>query len=706
MGNQMKNRLTSGDGCHIFLMILAVLSFALFGGQPLTGGEIALTGAQFDSSDTTYELKHRAILIHFNNLEKFPTFTIRKKFDFSEYDYLIFKIRNLGVQKINLNIRLDNPGGDGQKNSLNDSYWLAPGETRDLRFELVKKGSKDDPLTIKGMRKGPPGVPATNGLELADIVRILLFVKHSEQLYKIELLGISGETHIPKVEAKNKFPLLDPFGQNKHENWPGKITSTSELENASLNEACYDAIPGRDQYGGWADGPKFTPTGYFRTGKYKNKWYLIDPEGNLFFSFGANCVGSASGTVITDRENYFESLPSREEFPQFYSKTSSIIGDFAGREVDVFLFENYNLYLKYGKNWEKRAVETAHKRIPGFGMNTIGNWSNLVYTKAGKTPYVVYTGLWGPNFVRIAGSKGYWGQFPDPFDENFAKIYERSVEKVNKYTSFINDPWCIGAFADNELSWGNEYDLALAALSSPPAQPARKAFQNMLFKKYPEIEALNQAWGTHFKSYAEMANLESIELKGEKSTALKEDLRDFTRLTAESYFSQIREVLRRLAPNQLYLGCRFAWVNPVVFHEALQYCDIVSFNIYERDLSQYKFPEEDIDKPVIIGEFHFGATDRGMWHPGLVKTDNQLERARLAQEYVITALKHPNIVGCHYFQYRDQSTTGRPLDGENYSIGLVSVADVPYPELTRALRETGEKMYDIRANSPAPEVPR
>jgi len=702
----MKNRLTSGDGCHIFLTILATLWLAVIGIPQLCGSEISLTDAQYQATGTVYELKHGAILIHFDNSEKFPTLAIRKHFDLSEYDYLVFKVKNTGNKKIDLHIRLDNPGGDGQKNSLNNSYWLMPGEIRELRFELIKKGDKDDPLTIKGVRKGPPGVPATNGLRLADIVQILLFVNKSDDLHDIELLGISGEAYLPKIETAKMYPLLDAFGQYKHQNWPGKITAASELEAAAVNEASYDAIPGRDQYGGWADGPKFTATGFFRTGKYKNKWYLIDPEGNLFFSFGVNCVGSAAGTVITDRENYFESLPSREEFPQFYTKANCIIGDFAGRNVDVFLFENYNLYQKYGKNWEKRAVETAHKRIAGFGMNTIGNWSNMVYTKVDKTPYVVYTGLWGPNYVRIAGSKGYWGQFPDPFDENFAKIYERSVEKVEKYNSFINDPWCIGVFADNELPWGNEYDLALAALSSPPGQPARKAFQNKLVKKYLNIGALNNAWGTNFKSFADMEDLPAIEFKGEMTPALKEDLRDFTRLTAESYFSQIRGVLRRLAPNQLYLGCRFAWINPVVFREAMLYCDVVSFNIYQKYLSDYRFPEENIDKPLIIGEFHFGATDRGMWHPGLVGTDSQSERAQLARQYVISALKHPNIIGCHWFQYRDQSTLGRPLDGENYAIGLVSVADVPYPELTRAMREVGEKMYDIRTGSQAVEPQR
>ncbi len=50
-------------------------------------------------------------------------------------------------------------------------------------------------------------------------------------------------------------------------------------------------------------------------------------------------------------------------------------------------------------------------------------------------------------------------------------------------------------------------------------------------------------------------------------------------------------------------------------------------------------------------------------------------------------------VGAHWFEYVDEPLTGRSLDGENYNIGLVSVADVPYPELTTAMRSTNSTLY-------------
>jgi hypothetical protein len=49
---------------------------------------------------------------------------------------------------------------------------------------------------------------------------------------------------------------------------------------------------------------------------------------------------------------------------------------------------------------------------------------------------------------------------------------------------------------------------------------------------------------------------------------------------------------------------------------------------------------------------------------------DQAEPARAFTHYVAGCLAHPNIVGCHWFQFTDSPTTGRSLDGENYQIGF------------------------------------
>jgi hypothetical protein len=118
---------------------------------------------------------------------------------------------------------------------------------------------------------------------------------------------------------------------------------------------------------------------------------------------------------------------------------------------------------------------------------------------------------------------------------------------------------------------------------------------------------------------------------------------------------------------------------------------VVSYNLYHRSVADFKYPGGD--KPLIIGEFHFGALDRGMFHTGLVPTPNQAARAQAYKDHVLGALRHPQFVGTHWFQWKDEPTTGRVLDEENYQIGLVDVADTPYRETIEAVREVGYHLY-------------
>jgi len=98
---------------------------------------------------------------------------------------------------------------------------------------------------------------------------------------------------------------------------------------------------------------------------------------------------------------------------------------------------------------------------------------------------------------------------------------------------------------------------------------------------------------------------------------------------------------------------------------------------------------------MIIGEFHFGALDRGLPHPGLLAVADQRQRALAYADYVHQALENDRIVGAHWFQYSDQLFTGR-RDGENYQIGFVDIVDQPYPEMVEASREVGDTLYRYR----------
>jgi hypothetical protein len=254
------------------------------------------------------------------------------------------------------------------------------------------------------------------------------------------------------------------------------------------------------------------------------------------------------------------------------------------------------------------------------------------------------------------------------------------------------DPWCLGYFSDNEMSWGDELSLALAALRSPADQPAKRAFVADLEARYGEVEKLNARWGTSHGSWEALRV--SREVPDRERARL--DLELFYTRTAETYFRGVRDAIREGAPGQLYLGCRFAWVNAWAAAAAAKFCDVVSYNLYQRSIAEFVFNGGE-DVPLIVGEFHFGALDRGLFHTGLVPVTDQAARARAYREYVEGALGHPQFVGTHWFQWQDEPTTGRAWDEENYQIGLVDIADTPYRETVEAVREVGLRMYRRRA---------
>jgi hypothetical protein len=170
----------------------------------------------------------------------------------------------------------------------------------------------------------------------------------------------------------------------------------------------------------------------------------------------------------------------------------------------------------------------------------------------------------------------------------------------------------------------------------------------------------------------------------------------------ETYYRHVSALAKEVLPNKLYLGSRLD------FHDfpdsasgridiarlAAKYTDVVSFNQYRFTLDEFHWAE-GIDRPVIVGEFHFGALDRGLLHTGLRMVVNQEQRADAYRHFVTSALLNPLIVGAHWFQLYDEPTTGRG-DGENYQIGFLDVCDQPYAETIAASRDVGYHLYEIR----------
>jgi hypothetical protein len=283
---------------------------------------------------------------------------------------------------------------------------------------------------------------------------------------------------------------------------------------------------------------------------------------------------------------------------------------------------------------------------------------------------------------------------PDPFDPAFIAAVDGDVMKAA--SAYRDDPYLIGYFVDNELAWGLgtatdpqlRYGLAVETLRLGAASPAKGAFVAQLTEKYRDAEQLAAAWGLTVSSWDQLreANTTLSSTMLAKPMVI-DDLRAFGALFAETYFRAVAEAIRRHDPHHLYLGSRFQARTPEAVAACAKYCDVVSFNVYREDLSGEEWTRfHALGKPALIGEFHFGSTDTGLFWPGLFDVAVEEERGPAYAAYLRSALANPDIVGCHWFQYVDEPLTGRLLDGENGHMGFVSVADIPYAGLVTAAR--------------------
>jgi hypothetical protein len=411
---------------------------------------------------------------------------------------------------------------------------------------------------------------------------------------------------------KDFFPFVDAFGQYRHADWPGKVRDAKELADRRATEVRdLDARPGPagwDAYGGWAGGPTLEATGHFRVQKHEGRWWLVDPDGRLFWSHGITCVRMGSETPRDGRDRWFEPLAAEGGLGDALRR---------GRALDFF---RANLFRKYGDGWAESARALAHRRLRSWGLNTVANWSEPEVCRMRKTPYVIPVHYSCPQI----GSK-----FPDVTRPEFRTSLRAALQAVAKETA--DDPWCIGYFIDNELSWPSKDRAALA----------------------------------------------------------------------ETYYKICAEEMKAVAPRKLYLGSRlhdhlsrYGGTEDTV-RAAAKYCDVIGVNRYRFAPDDLAMPE-GVDKPLLVGEFHFGALDRGLPHTGLRSVASQEQRAAGYRLYVLEALRHPHIVGTHWFQYADQCVTGR-FDGENYQIGFVDITDTPYAETIAACREVGGALYRTRA---------
>ena len=611
-----------------------------------------------------------------------------KTIDLSKWDILAFDVENLSpVKQARLVLTLQS-GGPEKKTRKEATTGIAvnPGEKHTFRMKLPHQWKYAPPAGIPGMRT--IDTAAINSMELNPQWP---FELKQAGLIDCRITNVRGEGPLTPTANENTeasyVPFIDKYGQFVHADWPTKIHTDADLITAQKQEQAGLARMTRpkawDRFGGWNSGPKLKATGSFRTEKYEGKWYLVDPDGRLFFSQGLDVISPYNDSlkVPPGKEGWFESLPAGAKT---YQPT------------------DHCLAIKYGTGeYMAPYLATVQKRLENWGMNSIGNWSRPELMRLGKTPYTLQLTDYDARIPKLAASKR---KFYDVFDpaylDKMKNLVATAAKKDSIVTQSLTDPMCIGYFIDNELDFGNRGKLTLPdeVLKSPATQASKIEFVKDLKARYRTIDKLNTAWESKHPDWDDLLNATDVPT----AAGYKPDAQAFFEKTLDQYFRLCRDAVKSVAPNRLYLGTRFIStdaVRPALYKASQKYCDVLSVNIYAHSAANFPssatsdFP----DMPVIIGEFHFGVLDRGMFSASLCNAGiDQNDRALAYTRFMEGVLVHPNFVGAHWFQYRDQPLTGRG-DGEAYPIGFVDTTDTPYPEIGQAARQIGEHMYEYRA---------
>ncbi|HZT43574.1 MAG TPA: hypothetical protein VFA07_15525 [Chthonomonadaceae bacterium] len=393
-----------------------------------------------------------------------------------------------------------------------------------------------------------------------------------------------------------------------------------------------DSLPTYDRYGGWT-GIHGTKTGFFHAEKVGEKWWLIDPDGNGFFSKGVCHVS------------------------------------FAGDNCPALGYSPYEraVTAKYGDR-EGWASATVH-RMKGWGLNTAGAWSDDDLHKHG----LVYAPIAD---LAAASVPNLWlhGGFPDVFSDSFR-------EGVNKQAETFcgprkNDRWLLGYFTDNELRWGPDWrskqSLLETFLHLPDGSPGRKRAEAFMAEHgnasgpptdEQKAEFLELAAGEYFRICAAAIRrsdpnhlILGCRFAGYAPDPVVRGIRDSVDVVSYNNYSH-------QAPMEMLRHLSELTGKPLM-------------------VTEFSFKAMDSGLP----------NSKGGGRP----VGTQQERADLFQGYVEAIAALPSCVGYHWFEWSDEPKQGR-FDGEDCNYGLIKIDDSPWELLTTRLREVNARLESLHA---------
>lgn len=534
------------------------------------------------------------------------------------------------------------------------------------------------------------GTVSGNRLNAEDIIKVVLRFGPFDGINytpSYELASVAITATLPEAYPVISSPIIDELGQWKDRDWPGKLKGVEDM--IAQNLAMSKAIEGTmypsewSRYGGWKK-KQFKDTGFFRTQHDGSRWWLVDPEGYAFLSVGIDCIHPNSGGPVNGIEDLFDWLPKSEDIT--YAEAINERNN--SKIVDFYVA---NMIRIYGKDWIDKWTMVTEDLMKKIRFNTVGNWSDIDFARKRLIPYVLPLRDFPATGIAI------YRDFPDVFSEEYLQKAKEFAEQLVEYK---DDPYMVGYFLRNEPQWAFGYhNLAYEMFATNQSSKTKDEFVKWIQTKYAgNIQVFNKEWNLQLRDFL---SIDDCTFKEYPSEIAKNDFHEFSMIMVKRYVDIPCNEVIKVDQHHMNLGMRYAWLSSELLYKAGERFDVFSINGYGLEPPPTAEIAERSGKPVMIGEFHQGAVDRALPATGIIGVLSQEERAAAYRNYIEQGFKRPELVGMHYFQWIDQPYYGR-FDGENYNIGVVTTGNIPYPELTKAMTLTNERIYDVASGKVKP----
>jgi hypothetical protein len=395
-------------------------------------------------------------------------------------------------------------------------------------------------------------------------------------------------------------------------------------------------------YGGRVD-RKTEAKGYFYPKKIADRWWLVDPEGNLFINTGVCSIRKGKSPI--------SQKPARQKFG----------------------------------TWEKWAEFTV-SLLAGHGFNGIGGWSDTDILRATSQP-LAYTLSW--NFMgsfgktkklvwQEPGHLGYPNRCIPVFHPDFEKFCD---EYAKQLLATKDDPLLIGHFSDNEMPVVSDMlDRSLQLdINNPDLRYGYEAAQQWLNDRKGKQASSKDITDT--------------------------DRLAFVVYAFDRYYRITTNAICKYDSNHLCLGSRLhgrALRLPYILKVAGEYLDVIAINYYgawEPDPQRMAMWSRESGKPFIITEFYAKGHDSGLANNSgagwLVQT--QKDRGRFYQNFTLGLLESKNCVGWHWFKYRDNNPEDLSTDPSNRDSnkGIIDYQYNPYISLLEDMKKLNNEVYAL-----------